>query len=73
MHHSGSFRRFPEHIIDKMEHDEKVELLNLLNQEVRINERQELVTNAIRIYCRSVIEALSEKDISIIQFYQNEL
>ena len=41
--------------------------------EVYIGGRKEYVNNAIGIYCRSVFEALNEKDASIIEFYRNEL
>lgn len=55
------------------EHNDKMLLVDLLNTEVRINGRTELVNNAIKIYCRSVFEALEEKDISLIKFFNYEL
>lgn len=55
------------------EHEEKMELVNILNQEVWINERKELVNNAIKIYCRSVFDAIQDADVAAIRFYQNEL
>ena len=55
------------------EHTEKMILVDLLNSEVRINGRTENVNNAIKIYCRSVFEALEEKDSSLIRFYNYEL
>ncbi len=58
---------------EKFEHDEKVEVLKLLQQEVRIADRKELVNNAIRIYCKSVFDALNDQDTSLIKFYSNEL
>ena len=58
---------------EKLEHEEKVELVNLLNEEVYIAERKEYVNNAIRIYVKSILDALSENDSSIIRFYKNEL
>ncbi len=57
----------------KFEHEEKMELVNLLNSEVMISERKEYVNNAIKIYTKSVLDALSEKDSSLIRFYKNEL
>ncbi len=57
----------------KFEHDEKVHLLTLLQKEVYIAGRKEYVTNAIKIYTRSVFDALNEKDVSLIKFYQDEL
>lgn len=49
--------------------DEKMELVNLLNQSVQINDRSEYVNNAIKIYCKSVFDALNDSDISLIKFY----
>lgn len=56
-----------------MEHREKMELVNILNQEVTINERRETVGNAIKIYCHSVFDALEDADVSLLRFYKNEL
>lgn len=53
----------------KFEHDEKIEMLDVLNQEVYIDGRNQIVNNAIKIYCKSVLDALSEGDISLIKFY----
>ena len=58
---------------EKLEHEEKVELVNLLNEEVYIAERKEYVNNAIKIYVKSILDALSENDSSMIRFYKNEL
>lgn len=57
----------------KFEHGEKMELVNLLNQEVVISDRKEYVNNAIKIYVKSILDALSENDVSLIRFYRNEL
>lgn len=51
------------------EKEEKMELVNLLNQSVYINNRSEYVNNAIKIYCKSVFDALGDKDIALIKFY----
>lgn len=56
-----------------LEHKEKMELVNILNQEISINERREFVGNAIKIYCRSIFDALESHDVSEIRFYRNEL
>lgn len=57
----------------KFEHEEKVTVLKILQQEVRIGNRREYVNNAIKIYCRSVFDALNENDALLIKFYENEL
>ncbi|MCM1124774.1 MAG: type II CRISPR-associated endonuclease Cas1 [Eubacterium sp.] len=57
----------------QFEHSEKVEILKILQQEVTIAERKEFVSNAIKIYCKSIFDALSDNDVSLIKFYRNEL
>lgn len=54
----------------EFEHTQKMELVNLMNQEVIINERCELISNAIKIYCKSVFDALEDADVSLIRFYR---
>ncbi len=58
---------------DELEHAEKMELVNILNQEVRIDGKIQYVNNAIKIYCKSVFHALNEDDSSLIRFYHFEL
>ena len=55
------------------EPSEKIELVSIVNQNVIINERSELVSNAIKIYTRSIFDAIEERDFSLIKFYSNEL
>ena len=58
---------------EKFETEEKRKMLELLKKEVEICGKMEVVTNAIKIYCRSVFDALNDRDISLIRFYYNEL
>ncbi|MGN0353624.1 MAG: type II CRISPR-associated endonuclease Cas1 [Muricoprocola sp.] len=58
---------------EKFEIEEKHEVLRLLNEEVLIDGRREYVPNAIRIYVRSVFDALNDHDVSQIKFFENEL
>lgn len=58
---------------DKFEHDEKMQLVNLLNQEVKIDGKEQFVNNAVKIYIRSVFDAINEDDSSLIRFYKLEL
>jgi CRISPR-associated endonuclease Cas1 len=57
----------------KFEHEEKVRMLQVLQKEVLISGRKEFVNNAIKIYCRSIFDALNDNDTSLIKFYRNEL
>lgn len=49
--------------------EEKHLLVNVLNETVTINKTKQTVLNAIKYYCRSVFDALNERDTSLIQFY----
>jgi len=57
----------------KLEHDEKVYLINTLNQQVFLGGREEYMINAIREYVKSVFRALEEQNISLIRFPAYEL
>lgn len=57
----------------KFEHEEKMEVLTILQTEVKINGRTEFVSNAIKIYCKSVLDAINNEDISEIRLYRYEL
>lgn len=50
--------------------EEKMTLVNLLNLTVVIAGRSEYVSNAVKIYCKSIFDALNEKDISLIKCYE---
>lgn len=58
---------------DELEHPEKMELVNILNHEVVIDGKRQYVNNAIKIYCKSVFDALNEDDGSLVRFYNFEL
>ncbi len=52
--------------LGKFEHDEKMQLVNVLNQEVQIDGKIQYVNNAVKIYCKSIFDALNEDDCSLI-------
>lgn len=52
------------------EHSEKMQLVDILNQEVLIDGKNQYVNNAIKIYCKSVFDALEDADVSLIRFYR---
>lgn len=58
---------------EKFEHEEKIYMVDLLNQEVVIDGKNNYINNAIKIYCKSVFDAINENDISLIRFYKDEL
>jgi len=53
--------------------EEKMKIVNILNKQVIIDDKIHYVNNAIKIYCRSIFDALNDNDISKIRFYRNEL
>ena len=59
--------------LQQFEHDEKMQLVNILNHEVKIDGKVQYVNNAIKIYCKSIFDALNENDSSLIRFYKVEL
>ena len=68
------FRQIVDELVYDMElgtfeKEEKMKLVNILNQTVRINDRSEYVNNAVKIYCKSIFDALGDMDIAMIKFY----
>lgn len=54
-------------------HKEKMQLVNILNHEIQMDGKVQYVNNAIKIYCKSIFDALNENDSSLIRFYRFEL
>lgn len=49
--------------------DEKHKMLELLQQEIGINNTRQVLVNGLKIYVKSVFDAINEKDLSVITFY----
>jgi len=64
------------HVIDmkpeQFQTDEKHEMWKVLSENVAIDGGKQSVSNAIRIYSRSVFDALNDGDTSLIKFYSME-
>ena len=58
--------------IEEFTSKEKLKLVNLMQDSVIINGRNEVFTNAVRIYCKSIFDALEQQDIFLIRFYEDE-
>ena len=54
--------------IEEFTSKEKLKLVNLMQDNVMINGRNEVLTNAVRIYCKSIFDALEQQDIFLIRF-----
>ena len=48
-------------------------LIDILNRKVTISQSRQYVSNAIKIYCKSVFRALEENDMEELRFYSDEL
>lgn len=53
--------------------DHKNKLINILNKTVIIDDKNQTVANAIKIYCRSLFSALAENDLEYVKMYRYEL
>ncbi len=53
--------------------DHKNKLINILNKTVVIDDKNQTVANAIKIYCRSIFSALVENDLEYVKMYKYEL
>ncbi len=50
------------------EKDEKIALIKVLNKEILIDGKQNTVLNSIKIYCKSIFNALDNDDLSFVKF-----
>ena len=57
----------------KFDKEEKHIILGILSTELLVNGRKETLLNAIKIYTKSVFEAIESGDTSLIRFYKYEL
>ena len=57
----------------KFEKDEKRKLQNILNLKFRINNVNHYLLDVIKIYTKSIFDALSSNDLSLVRFFQDEL
>ena len=58
---------------EKLTPEEKMKLVSILNLEVFIDNKRQVVLNAIKIYCKSVFNALADNDTALLKFYKYEL
>ena len=50
--------------------EEKRNLIDVLNKEVIVDGKNQYVINAIRIYCNSIFDAIEERDVRKLRFYE---
>ena len=72
------FRPLVDNLVTKLPHEDELstetkhQILDILNLNVQIDGQKTTVLNAIQIYVKSVLDALDEKDISLIKTYNYE-
>lgn len=59
--------------IETFDKEEKIELINLINEFVTIDNKYCRVNQALEIYIRSVFDALNNRDVSLLRFPSYEL
>lgn len=57
----------------EFEHEQKMKLVALLNEEIIMEGKHFVILNAIKQYVKSVFDALNESDIAQLSFYSYEL
>lgn len=55
---------------EKFDKEEKHLMLQLFEKEIYIDGRRELLLNAVKIYTRSIFEALNDREFALIKFYK---
>ena len=58
------------HPLPEFSVDEKQQIVTILNQTVRINNTEQNLMNAIKIYVKSIFDALNEQSIEMIRFIE---
>lgn len=58
---------------ERFDIDEKRQMQAILNDEIIIAGRKETVINAIKVYCKSVFDAIEQQETGLIKFWRYEL
>ena len=59
-----------QHPLSEFSVDEKHQIVTILNQTVRINNTEQNLMNAIKIYVKSIFDALNEQSIAMVRFIE---
>lgn len=59
-----------QHPLSEFSVDEKHQIVTILNQTVRINNTEQNLMNAIKIYVKSIFDALNEQSIEMVRFIE---
>lgn len=58
------------HIDNAFNHEYRFDLIDVLNKKVRIDDKEQFLTNAIGIYLKSVFKAIETQDIKELKFFE---
>ena len=58
---------------EELDTESKRTLLDVFNKEVIIDDRKNFVNNAVKIYCKSVLNAITENDTNLLKFCTYEI
>ena len=66
------FRTIVDHSVKKMnpekfEREEKINILNILNLEMKIDGKTNTMLNSVKIYSKSIFDALEQDDMSLLR------
>lgn len=68
---------FDKHIIqmnlDRFDVLEKREIISLIQGDIKMDNKNMIFNNALKLYCKSVMDALDRDDISLIKYWEYEL
>lgn len=68
---------FDKHIIqmnlDRFDVLEKREIISLIQGNIKMDNKNMIFNNALKLYCKSVMDALDEDEISLIKYWEYEL
>ena len=72
------FRPFVDALVYKMDakelnHDSKMKIVSFLNRKIKIDNREQYFSNAVNIYVKTVLDAITSNDVSIIKFPDYDL
>ena len=72
------FRPLVDHAVrqmapEKLEHDEKMKLVQILNRQILIDGSRQYLLNAIRIFVKSAMDAMREENLSSVRWPVYEL
>ncbi len=55
---------------EKFEKEEKMQIVSLLSKTLIIDEAEHYITNVVKIYCKSIFDALNQGDLSLVRFFR---